>query len=177
MPRKLQDVTRVCWLEPPPEDWPKPVFPGVYSGVEKCRRVDVVITDEISKLSDCQTLSAQKQLVIDLIYIIALGKPVVTATAWRLAKGCPNDVPASDIMRHVALAKGRQPIRHLNYTRTFRYGHIDVVGALKRMAKFTDSRWRTAESATVSGTLHELVEQLLEMRLVENTLGKKLCAR
>ena len=71
-------------------------------------------------------------------------------------------------MRHVALAKGRQPIRHLNYTRTFRYGHVDVVGALARMARLTDSRWRTEESATGLGTLPELVEQLLEMRLVES---------
>ena len=60
--------------------------------------------------------------------------------------------------------------------RTFRYGHVDVVGALARMAKLTDSRWRTVESATGLGTLPELLEQLLEMRRVENTLGKKWCA-
>ena len=105
-PRKLKGVTRVCWLEPPAEDCPQAAFLGTDRGADKCRHAELVITDEINKLSDGQTLSANKQLVVDLIYIIALGKPVVTATAWRMAGGRPNDVAASDILRHVALATG-----------------------------------------------------------------------
>ena len=177
MPRKLQGVTRVCWLEPPAEDCPQAAFLGTDRGADKCRHAELVITDEINKLSDGQTLSANKQLVVDLIYIIALGKPVVTATAWRMAGGRPNDVAASDILRHVALATGeRQPVCNFSYTRNFRYGHTDVVGALTRIAKLPHSRWRVVESATGCGTLSQLVEQLLEMRCVENTLGKKWCA-
>ena len=175
-PRKLQGVTRVCWLEPPPEDCPQAEGLLIQRGVHKCRYVDLVITDEISKLSDCQTLSADKQLVVDLIYIIASGKPVVTATAWRLANGRANDVPAPDIMRHVALAPAKlkvQPLCHLNYTQDFEYGHADVVKALQRMRKLPDSRWRAEKSATGFGTLHDLVGKLLDMRRVENTLGKK----
>ena len=76
-------------------------------------------------------------------------------------------------MRHIALAIPRQPICHLNYTRSFKHENVDVVMALKHMAKLPDSRWRTVESATGFGTLPKLVEKLLEMRRVENTLGKK----
>ena len=177
MPRKLQGVTRVCWLEPPAEDCPQAAFLGTARGADKCRRAELVITDEINKLSDGQTLSANKQLVVDLIYIIALGKPVVTATAWRMAGGRPNDVAASDILRHVALATGEgQPVRNFIYTRNFKYGHTDVVGALTRIARIPHSRWRVVESATGCGTLSQLVEQLLEKRCVENTLGMKWCA-
>ena len=176
-PRKLEGVTRVCWLEPPAEDCPQAAFLGTARGAEKCRHAELVITDEINKLSDGQTLSANKQLVVDLIYIIALGKPVVTATAWRMAGGRPNDVAASDILRHVALATGEgQPVRKFSYTRNFRYGHTDVVGALTRIAGIPHSRWRVVESAIGCRTLPQLVDQLLEMRCVENTLGKKWCA-
>ena len=176
-PRKLQGVTRVCWLEPPAEDCPQAAFLGTERGANKCRHAELVITDEVNKLSDGQTLSANKQLVVDLIYIIALGKPVVTANAWRMAGGRPNDVAASDILRHVALATGeRQPVCNFSYTRNFRYWHTDVVGALTKIAKLPRSRWRVVESATGCGTLSQLVEQLLEKRLVENTLGKKWCA-
>ena len=167
----------MCWLEPPAEDCPQADFLLTDTGWDKCRHAELVITDEINKLSDCQTLSANKQLVVDLIYIIALGKPVVTATAWRMAGGRPNDVAASDILRHVALATGeRQPVRNFSYTRNFRYGHTDVVHALTKIAKLPHSRWRVVESATGCGALSQLVVQLLEMRCVENTLGKKWCA-
>jgi len=164
----------VCWLEPPAGDCPRADFVAIERGVEKCRRAGLVITDEIGNLSDCQTLSANKQLVVDFIYIIALGKPVVTATAWRLAEGRPNNVAASDIMRHLALATDeKQPVHTFSYTRNFRHGHDDVVGALTKMAKLAHSRWRVVESATGCGTLQTLVEQLLDMRRVEITLGKK----
>ena len=176
-PRKLEGVTRVCWLEPPAEDCPQAAFLGTDRGADKCRRAELVITDEINKLSDCQTLSANKQLVVDLIYIIALGKPVVTANAWRMAGGRPNDVAASDILRHVALATGaRQPVCNFGYTRNFKYGHGDVVGALTRIANLPHSRWRVVETANGCGTLSQLVEQLLEKRCVENTLGTKWSA-
>ena len=164
----------MCWLEPPAEDCPQAAFLVTERGANKCRHAEVVITDEVNKLSDGQTLSANKQLVVDLIYIVALGKPVVTANAWRMAGGRPNDVAASDILRHVALATGeRQRVCNFSYTRNFRYGHTDVVGALTKIAKLPHSRWRVVESATGCGTLSQLVEQLLEKRLVENTLGKK----
>ena len=171
-------MTGVCWLEPSPEDCPQVEHLAIHTGVDKCRYTHLAITDDIGKLSDCQTLSTDKQLVIDLIYMVAQGTPVITATAWRLANGRPNDVPALDIMRHVAVATSkRQPVYHLNYTRAFWYGHVDIVGALKRMTRLPDSRWRSVESATGFGTLSELVKQLLEMRRVENTLGKKKWTR
>jgi len=178
-PRKLQAVTGLCWLEPSPEDCPQVEHLAIHTGVEKCRYAHLVITDDISKLSDCQTLSTEKQLVIDFIYMVALGKPVITATAWRLANGRPNDVPALDIMRHVAVATSskRHPVSHLNYTREFSFEHADIILALKRMTKLTDSRWRSIESATGLKTLSELVKQLLEIRRVENTLGKKKWTR
>ena len=72
-PEKLAGVTHVCWLAPPPDDMPHAAWLGRTSGLEKCRDAHFVITYDIAKLSDCQTLSTNGQLVIDVIYILALG--------------------------------------------------------------------------------------------------------
>ena len=142
------------------------------SGEKKCFHADLVVTDNIFKLSDGQTLSADVQLVIDLIHIIALGKPVITATPWRVAMGKPSDVPATDIMRHPAPA-AHQPICHLNYARDFQIRYPDVVGALNRAAKVQNSRWRSIETATGFKSLSDLVARLLEIRRVVNVMGTK----
>ena len=171
-PTPLKGISKFCWLEPPPAEAPKGVNVKLESGEKKCFHADLVVTDNIFKLSDGQTLSADVQLVIDLIHIIALAKPVITATSWRVANGKPSDVPATDIMRHPAPA-AHQPICHLNYTRAFKNSYPGVVGALNRAAKVQNSRWRSIQTATGFKSLSDLVARLLEIRRVVNVMGTK----
>lgn len=170
VPKPLKDVEHICWLEPPPVGAPR--FSSIVEGQKKCLWADLVITGDIFKLGDVQTLSDSSQLVVDVINIIARGKPVITATSWVVAKGQWRAVPARDVMRHIPLATRGDRVR-FQYTGGFDNTYPTVVKAIKSACKITNSHWRCEQTPDGVKTLQELATRLVDLRRVENSRSAK----
>ena len=129
---------------------------------------DVVITEKLLDLSCAQTLSGDKSLLVDLIYMMATCKPLVTAATWALADGQPDKVPAADIIRHM-------PVR-VNCEFSFAFAHKNwvVVAALQKCAGLPAGTWKVKQTAAGVNTLLELAEKLLLWRQCDNVIGPKL---
>ena len=165
-PQPLQGIESAAWLEPLP-----PGAPAFLrrEGIRKCLKADLVITGQVNSLFSAQTLSGNDKLIIDLIYMVATRKPLITAASWALAEGQPAKVPPEAIIRHL------EPTGACEYSEAFAATHYSVAEALARCAKLADelgSRWRprktTKKTAAVVNTLQELAEQLMRLRRIAN---------
>ena len=129
---------------------------------------DLVITETLWKLSCAQTLSGDKSLLVDLIYMMATCKPLVTAATWALADGQPDKVPVTDIIRH-------RPVQvNCEFSFEFAGKNPDVVAALKKCAGLPAGTWKVKQTAAGVNTLLELAEKLLLWRQCDNVIGPKL---
>ena len=165
-PTPLANIRTVAWLPAPP--------PGATStlprqeGSKKCLHADLVITDALWKLSCAQTLSGDKSLLVDLIYMMATCKPLVTAATWALADGQSDKVPATNIVRH-------KPVQvSCEFSFDFAHKYWDVVAALQKCAGLPAGTWKVKQTAAGVNTLLELAEKLLLWRQCDNVIGPKL---
>ena len=169
-PKPLSGIRTVAWLEPMPPG--APAFLR-QEGQRKCMRADLVITGQVNSLFSAQTLSGNETLTIDLIYMMATRKPLITASSWALAEGQPAKVPPEAIIRHL------EPKEACQYSAAFAEKHWAVAAALDKCARLAaelDSDWRprkTAAGVNVVNTLHELAEKLMGMRRIENASGPR----
>ena len=117
-----------------------------------------------------QTLSGNETLIIDLAYMMATRKPLITASSWASAEGQPAKVPPEAIIRHL------EPQGACEYSDAFASKHWAVAAALAKCAKMAHdigSRWRPRKTAAGVNTLHELAEKLMAMRRIENASGSR----
>ena len=129
-----------------------------------------MITGHLTSLWNTQTLSGNEALIIDLIYMFATRKPLISPSSWALAEGEPDKVPPEAILRHV------EPTEALEYSAAFAATHWATAAALNkcaRMAAELDSRWRPRKTAVAVNTLHELAEKLIGLRRIENATGPR----
>ena len=166
-PKPLQGIRSVAWLEPPPPG--APAFLR-QEGHRKCLRADLVVTGQVNSLFNTQTLSGNETLIIDLAYMMATRKPLITAASWALAEGQPAQVPPEAIIRHL------EPTGACEYSEAFAATHWQVAAALAKCASLADqlgSRWRPRKTAAGVNTLQELAEQLMRLRRIENVSGRR----
>ena len=166
-PKPLQGIRSVAWLEQPPPE--APAFLR-QEGHRKCLRADLVITGQVNSLFNTQTLSGNETLIIDLAYMMATRKPLITAASWALAEGQPAKVPPEAIIRHL------EPTGACEYTEAFAATHWQVAAALAKCARLAaelGSRWRPRKTAAGVNTLQELAEQLMRLRRIENVSGPR----
>ena len=118
-----------------------------------------------------QTLSGNETLIIDLAYMMATRKPLITAASWALAEGQPAQVPPEAIIRHL------EPTGACEYSEAFAATHWQVAAALAKCTRLADelrSRWRPRKKTTAGvNTLQELAEQLMRLRRIENVSGPR----
>ena len=139
-------------------------------GQRKCMYADLVITGQVNSLFSAQTLSGNETLTIDLIYMMATRKPLITASSWALAEGQPAQVPPEAIIRHL------EPKEACKYSAAFADKHWAVAAALDKCARLAaelNSDWRPRKTAAGVNTLHELAEKLMGMRRIENASGPR----
>ena len=161
IPKPLGAIGTVAWLDPPP-----PGAKGVrQEGIRKCLRADLVITDNLHKLSCAQTLSGNTALLIDLLFMITACKPLITALAWALAEGRPAQVPANSITRHLPKPAVCE------YSQAFAAAHPNVAAALQKCERLQAPFRPKMKTAAGVNTLTELAEHLLKLRCVDNMKG------
>ncbi len=87
----LAGIRRVCYLgmeEPPATD------AETVRGHRACRDADLVVMRSLAMLF----AQASGQSLVDLLYIIALGRKVVSASAWHKARRSPRNLTAKDVL-------------------------------------------------------------------------------
>ncbi len=87
----LAGISRVCYLgmeEPPACDAES------LRGPRACRDADLVVMRSLSILF----AQASGQSLVDLLYIVALGRKVVSASAWQKARRSPRNLPPKDVL-------------------------------------------------------------------------------
>ena len=137
-------------------------------GLRKCLLADLVITDHVTDLFNAQTLSGNENLLIDLIYMMATEKPLITAGSWALALGDPAKVPPQAIIRHL------QPLAECNYSETLKDRHWAAAAALAKCSRLPNSKWRPKMTAAGVKTLADLAQRLIQVRRVAHSAGPRM---
>ena len=97
------------------EKLPHPIAdgqPGLkeVEGRNRCREVDLVVVDDLSRLCDCPDPTS----LLHVIGIIGRGVPVITGSSWVLAKGDLDLVPKESVVRHQPMAATKKVVFEYN---------------------------------------------------------------
>ena len=89
-------------------------------------------------LNDHSRLDWNTSMMTDLTYIIALGKPLTTASAWSQADSDPAKVTENNIVFHAEALKSHLSFR---YSELFQGSSPALLTVLKTLSKRPQSRW------------------------------------
>ena len=105
------------------------------TGTDSARRADLIIVEKTAALCE----SRSQAWTLQLLYIFALGKPVVTRSAWRAANAKLKKVDVSKFLHHFRLAT-QQAVTFI-LTREFVKDCAELHGALEIVAATPNSKW------------------------------------
>ena len=137
---RLGDVANVA-VDPDIPRQDLPALPGglqALIGIRRCARANLFIIASMRKLQTFAA-SASKQQLVDLLYVIAMGVPAVTASTWQVAGGDPKKLRPTCVIYHAPAA--RATAREFVYTPQFAAEHLDVLNALRDCAALSKSVW------------------------------------
>ena len=117
-------------------------------------------------------------LAISALYILALGKDVTTAEAWKQAQGSPNKLAMSSIVPHVSASENKVTVY---MSEAFAKRYPSVVRALRNIAAAPNSKWSQplarltkSKSEGIIDTLADLLDWALPLRRVARHRGPKV---
>ena len=111
-------------------------------GRDRCLLADLVVVDDLGRLGDC----TGETDVCHMLAVVARGLPVVTAAAWKLARGDPDRIPAESVIRHRPLAMEQKVKFEVDVH--FRARSGNVVRMLTALCKLRGSKWRIADASS-----------------------------
>jgi len=130
----------------------------------------LMVVGSAARLHTCS--SSDWEHLCDLIYIIGLGKPVVVASTWRIAAGCPCRLVAhaSGITWH-APAATRKPCTFI-VTKELVRAHEGLLVALGHCANQPKSKWKVvfdkgqplAANCVRASSIRELANAVLKLK-------------
>ena len=151
----------------------------VLDGMQRCHHADLVIVPDIRVLHDQTKMCENVGLAISALYILALGKDVTTAEAWKQAQGNPNKLAMSSVVPHVSASENKVTV---NRSEAFAKRCPSVVNALRNIAAAPNSKWsqplaRLTKSKTEGfDTLADLMAWAVPLRRVARHGGPKVRA-
>ena len=93
VPKPLTGISRVCFLGEVVPAMAQPTREvSVVEGAHRCKDADLVIVNGVEKLFRPPSLA----WVVNLAYVVGLGRPVFAASVWKAAKRLPSAIPAKD---------------------------------------------------------------------------------
>ena len=146
----------------------------LYEGVHAARAADLIIIPSVQKLFT----SVSVEWAVHLLYITALGKPVLCIKAWHTAEYRRADVAPSTIVHHKGMMTSQY---HIVLPDSFRNAAPAVSVAFKYIEESTGSKWkihasigRLGDSAVVIDTIAKMLSWLRGVRRLRNHRGAKL---
>jgi hypothetical protein len=113
--------------------------PCGYSEVEGrhgCLRADMIVVDSLQRF---HTAHADEAFLLHMLYIVARGLPVTTATCALKVQGHVRSLPRADVIEHAQLKL--QKIEFL-FENNFRRRHPEVLEAMSNCGGLAGSRWQ-----------------------------------
>ena len=105
-------------------------------GVDRSRKADLVVLDDLGRLFDCPDDSS----VNHVFAIVARGLPVITISDWRLARGKVEKIPRESVTRHVPLATTTLFI-FFEYDKGFQSRYQAMLHTMKELVKLPGCKW------------------------------------
>ena len=90
--KPLVGISRVCFLG---EVGSASAAASVVEGQGRCQCADLVVVNGLEKLFR----PPNPAWVVDLAYVVGLGRPVVASSVWHAAQGVPSAIPAKEVLR------------------------------------------------------------------------------
>ena len=142
--------------------------------MQRCHHVDLVIVPDIRALHDQAKMCENVGLAISALYILALGKDVTTAEAWKQAQGSPNNLAMSSIVPHESASENKVTVY---MSEVFASRYASVVKAFRNVAAAPNSKWsqplaRLTETERFE-TLADLMAWALPLRRVARRRAPK----
>ena len=146
----------------------------VLDGLHRCHYADLVIVPDIRALHDQAKMCENVGLAISALYILALGKDVTTAEAWKQVKGNPNKLAMSSIVPHERASESNASVY---MSELFARRYPSVVKAMRNIASAPNSKWKPLAPLThteMFETLADLMDWALPLRRVARHKGPKV---
>ena len=148
------------------------------TGFDRCYTADIVVTDTIAPLLGHEHSGPQPFSMTDIVYIVGLGRMVISTTSWQRAQGDPRRLTESDVTRHVPMAQ--QLAVEIAFSTAMRHARPEVYKAMKKCCGAQGSKWRMRQAVTAPengewfGDEQDILKLFRRVRGVINSRGPKI---